>query len=559
MAPKAKGASQPSDRPRSPARTEASKSSPPKSPRAAQLPEAKEAEIAPASARTGASHRKSLLDQIEPLPGKALAEPSTPKLLRRCRSTTPVRPKGPTTFRGLLQDNETVAGWVEHDTRIRCTMPLNPAAEEEEDRGPLPVHPAAEAAKQRGKKQRGVKRYAGIGAQASNVDQIIFGRDMDYSQGDGGDQAAYAGRAGVSSQAHVKAGGVKKVEMTQRETLVHSPYGVTSDEKEPERRCESSPLSPNCSPGMAEVFGNEPVNEDKVEAARLACFGDAAGTRSWKSSPKPKREDGPRTPRSSGDLVSKVVFGGQGSVPEKESLADARKKRVDSSRAFVDLAGRNSAELNNTRGKRHVAWSESSGSAGCPSGSLGDHQAGWHPEARDRLVKMAAGFEEPHCAMRCVSGKVLNGQATPRQEALWAERKANIHREVPGKKHLGVGMASAASQADIFGRSSTPPSGFGTPRHSNSLFEGSAGKPSTFAEWDLPRPSRSMTPPRNLRFADLGKTDVLGRPVLHGIPSWSRGATSTILEGGDRRIRGVSDRPHPTFGRSNVGCLLNGE
>lgn len=35
----------------------------------------------------------------------------------------------------------------------------------------LPIHPAVEAAQLAGKKRRGVKRYVGIGAQASSVDQ----------------------------------------------------------------------------------------------------------------------------------------------------------------------------------------------------------------------------------------------------------------------------------------------------------------------------------------------------------------------------------------------------
>eukprot|EP00913_Durusdinium_trenchii_P007264 g6828.t1 len=69
-------------------------------------------------------------------------------------------------------------------------MPLNPTAEdgggedkpwtfwkmqtetlESSEAKALPVHPAAQAAQEKGKKRRGVKRYAGIGAQASCVDQ----------------------------------------------------------------------------------------------------------------------------------------------------------------------------------------------------------------------------------------------------------------------------------------------------------------------------------------------------------------------------------------------------
>ena len=48
----------------------------------------------------------------------------------------------------------------------------------------LPVHPAVEAAQLAGKKRRGVKRYVGIGAQASSVDQALQKADRASRAGD---------------------------------------------------------------------------------------------------------------------------------------------------------------------------------------------------------------------------------------------------------------------------------------------------------------------------------------------------------------------------------------
>ncbi|CAE6959337.1 unnamed protein product [Symbiodinium natans] len=505
---------------------------------------------------------------------------STPKVINKgSRSLTPKRPQGPSTF-GASKENETVAGWVEHDTRIRSTMPLNPAAEERGEKATLAVHPALEAAREKGKKPRGVKRYAGIGAQASSVDQVIFGRDMDFSgEGDGTDLAEYDGRAGLSSQSVPRAGGVKKVDAAPRGAWNNgSPVGSSCEEAAAKVRSPSDcrPLSPNRSPGVAKVFGQNSAfhaEEQHVQAAREAFFGkDSAGAPSWKS-PKASKQEGSRT---GVDLVGAVVFGQTGAaLPETSSVADSRKRRVDVKVCFADTAGQKSAELHAHKGKRvGVQCKDTSGSAGCPSANLCTLQAGWHPEARDRLVRTASGFHEPHCAMKCTTDKVVYGQMTPRQsEPLWAERKANLLREYPGRKHLGaLEMPFMSQQADIFcdghRRTATPPpssgSGFATPRgHSRSgasLFEGSAGKPTALAEWDQPRPTRALTPPPRQRV----EADAFGKPTIHGVPTWARDKHSSVLEGGQRRLKGhaqmpLTERQHPIFGRSNVACLLGGE
>ncbi|CAE7849370.1 unnamed protein product, partial [Symbiodinium microadriaticum] len=162
----------------------------------------------------------------------------TPKIIKKGTRSTPKRPQGPSTF-GMSQENETVAGWVEHDTRIRRTMPLNPTSEERAEKANLAVHPALEAARAKGKRLRGVKRYAGIGAQASSVDQVIFGRDMDFSgEGDGTDLAEYDGRAGLSSQSVPRAGGVKKVDAPKEAWI--SPGRASSKEPGSPSDCHSS-------------------------------------------------------------------------------------------------------------------------------------------------------------------------------------------------------------------------------------------------------------------------------------------------------------------------------
>jgi len=424
-----------------------------------------------------------------------------------------------------MLENETVAGWVEHDTKIRNAMPLNPTAQECEGDKALPLHPAAEAALLRGKKRRGVKRYAGIGAQSSCVDQVIFGRDMDFTTlGDDTDVKAYEGSAGLPSRNNLKAGGVKKMETLRKDTaLVHTAFGVTVQVQERDRRGRQTAASPFNSPGVAEVLGYEPPGRN----LEVQAWNGAAGARP--KSPRVKAQDTSRPT----NLVAAVVFGEGGPVPENNSLADSRKKRVDpSTETFADLAGRTSAELHEHRGKRLVAWPDgrastgSSGSAGCPSSSLGDQLAGWHPEARDRLKKTAAGFEEPHSAMNCMSDKVLYCQASPRHEPLWTERKANVHRQVPGRKHLGsLGMPFMEQQADIFAaRSVTPPPqrAAGTPPRSR------INGPDPWKEWDLPRPSRSITPPR---------TNC--NEIVHGMPSHAEG----------RRLR--SGGRNPAFGASS--------
>lgn len=457
----------------------------------------------------------------------------------------------------MSQENETVAGWVEHDTRIRRTMPLNPTSEERAEKANLAVHPALEAARAKGKRLRGVKRYAGIGAQASSVDQVIFGRDMDFSgEGDGTDLAEYDGRAGLSSQSVPRAGGVKKVDAPKEAWI--SPGRASSKEPGSPSDCHSSansntkgPLSPNQSHGVGEVFGQgcpSQVEQQQIQAARVAVFGrDSAGAPSWK--PKAAKQDG----RGGANLVGAVVFGQGTGPPETGSVADSRKRRVDPKVCFVDTAGQTSAEIHVDKGKRvGTQWKDTSGSAGCRSENLCTLQAGWHPEARDRLVKAASGFHEPACAMKCTTDKVVYGQLTPRQsEPLWAERKANILREYPGRKHLGaLGMPFMAQQADIFSdgsrRTATPPpsAGLATPRGQNrsvaSLFEGSAGKPTALAEWDQPRPTRARTPPPARRCAEEGGAG----------PSF----------GHVRRMKGASlpltERQHPLYGRSNVACLL---
>lgn len=554
MAPKAKakGTAEPPAPTRSKTPPRTSKGTPtPRAPVAASTEKPKVQSQADDRGAGGASkERHKKLDSLDLLPSKGEREPlHVPKLLRS-RSSPPKAPSGPSTFGSSKEDNETVAGWVEHDTKIRNAMPLNPTAEDLSCEKALPLHPAAEAALSRGKKRRGVKRYAGIVAQSSRVDQVVFGRDLDFTTtGDDSDLKAYEGSAGLPSHFHMKAGGVKKIETPKDSALIHTPLGVTAEAKQEENRRKEfrhPALSPFHSPGMAEVFGHD-EGGPMEDPARSPIHHGAAGARPFRS-PKVRPQE---TSRST-NLVAAVVFGGEGDVPEKSSLAESRKKRVDPTETFADLAGRISAELNfhEKRGKRLVAGreSDSSGSAGCPSSSLADQLAGWHPEARDRLKKTAVGFEEPPSALNCVSGKVLYGQASPRQEPLWAERKANAQRQVPGRKHLGaLGMPFMEQQADIFAtkplvRSLTPPPhvGCGTPRSrmSAEFFNGSAGKPSTFAEWDLPRPSRSVTPP-----PQRGPKD----EKVHGIPSQHADNA--------RRARGG---PNPAFGPSTVGSLLCG-
>lgn len=480
------------------------------------------------SAKATPPVRQESLDAVEEPPSKDREPLHVPKLLRS-RSSPPKAPSGPNTFGASKEDNETVAGCVEHDTRIRSGMPLNPTAEESSEAKALPVHPAAQAAQEKGKKRRGVKRYAGIGAQASCVDQVIFGRDMDFtSVGDDKDAKEYDGRAGLPSRGAFKAGGVKKADGPKQGNLVHGFSGVTVEvqAEKVKKRAPGTLTSPNCSPGITEVFRlSKPEKDVKV------AWGSGAGAgKSHKA-----RTQEALTHR--GTQVSAVVFGGEGHVTEKSSVADSRKKRVDPQEAFADLAGRKCAELHEVRGKRLVTRDSDSGSAGCPSSSLGDQLAGWHPEARDRLVRTAAGFEEPQSAIGCDTGKVLYGQATPRKEALWAERKANALRQVPGRKHLGtLQMPFMDQQADIFQEAArtTPSSGSMV----CSLFEGSAGKPSTLSEWDVPKPSRSVTPPPK------------PSDKVYGLPS-----QTASMEGGVRRTRGASG-PNPVYGPSKVGGLL---
>eukprot|EP00439_Symbiodinium_sp_Y106_P040319 s3502_g4.t3 len=467
----------------------------------------------------------------------------TPKIIKKGTRSAPKRPQGSSTF-GMSQENETVAGWVEHDTRIRRAMPLNPTSREEAGKADLAVHPALEAARAKGKRFRGVKRYAGIGAQASSVDQVIFGRDMDFSgEGDGTDLAEYDGRAGISSQSVPRAGGVKKV---FRGGCRHSPGNSNTT---------GGPVSPNQSHGVAEVFGGSVEQQQKqIQAARVAVFGrDSAGAPSWKSA-KATKQDG----RGGADLVGAVVFGQAGAGPPETLAASRSKRRVDPKVCFVDTAGQTSAEIHVDKGKRvGTQYKDTSGSAGCCSENLCTLQAGWHPEARDRLVKAASGFHEPACAMKCTTDKVVYGQLTPRQsEPLWAERKANILREYPGRKHLrALGMPFMAQQADIFSdgsrRTATPPSSsasglatsMGQNRSVASLFEGSAGKPTALAEWDQPRPTRARTPPA--RPAGRRCAEAEGPPGSPSAPS------------GQVRRKGAmpTERQHPLFG-SNVACLL---
>ncbi|CAL1158890.1 unnamed protein product, partial [Cladocopium goreaui] len=256
----------------------------------------------------GASkERHKKLDSLDLLPSKGEREPlHVPKLLRS-RSSPPKAPSGPSTFGSSKEDNETVAGWVEHDTKIRNAMPLNPTAEDLSCEKALPLHPAAEAALSRGKKRRGVKRYAGIGAQSSRVDQVVFGRDLDFTTtGDDSDLKAYEGSAGLPSHFHMKAGGVKKIETPKDSALIHTPLGVTAEAKQEENRRKefrrpatayvaqgwpknfvmglaSHPaLSPFHSPGMAEVFGHD-EGGPMEDPARSPIHHGAAGARPFRS------------------------------------------------------------------------------------------------------------------------------------------------------------------------------------------------------------------------------------------------------------------------------------
>jgi len=235
----------------------------------------------------GASkERHKKLDSMDLLPSKGEREPlHVPKLLRS-RSSPPKAPSGPSTFGSSKEDNETVAGWVEHDTKIRNAMPLNPTAEDLSCEKALPLHPAAEAALSRGKKRRGVKRYAGIGAQSSRVDQVIFGRDLDFTTtGDDSDLKAYEGSAGLPSHFHMKAGGVKKIETPKDSALIHTPLGVTAEAKQEENRRKEfrhPALSPFHSPGMAEVFGHD-EGGPMEDPARSPIHHGAAGARPFRS------------------------------------------------------------------------------------------------------------------------------------------------------------------------------------------------------------------------------------------------------------------------------------
>lgn len=293
----------------------------------------------------------------------------TPELLRGARSSPVAKIDNGKQDLGSRNDNQTVASWLAHESKFRTSMPPNAAAQEEEKQHTL--HPTAEATKAKGRKRRGVKMYTNVPTQASTVDQVVFGRDLDFSNSDGGygpfqlDKIEYGGRAGTCTQQNGKAGGLKKVADAPQEQWSIAGDGEQDNGShqgtiEPSNQVHSGTkqLSHLNSVGMAGAFGGDCAMHDELDAARAAFYApgtgmnESAGVPSWnqqKSAARKPVHDGQGMNQANVDDIGQVVFHNQGDGGSISTEAEVRGRRhLDSGQTAVepDMAGRGDVPQN---------------------------------------------------------------------------------------------------------------------------------------------------------------------------------------------------------------------
>lgn len=330
----------------------------------------------------------------------------TPELLRGTRQRPAEKTDNQKHKLGSRNDNQMVASWLAQESKIRTSMPLNSAAEQDEK--PRALHPTAEARMAKGRKRRGVKMYTNVPTQASAVDQVVFGRDMDFSNGEGGygpfqlDKIGYDGRAGIFSQQNGKAGGLKKVAGAPQEQ-----WSIAADEELDNASLLGTTQPPNqAQPGMRELshlnsvgvsgaLGGEGASIDELHAARAAFYtpgtglNDSAGAPSWKEQKSVARKavhDGQGVNQAGVDEVGQVMIHNEGPPISVEKEVRGR-RYLDSAKGAIepDMAGHGDAP-EDEKGTKFLV----TGVAGClfrESGNLGLNVA-------DRGKRILRGYQD---------------------------------------------------------------------------------------------------------------------------------------------------------------------
>eukprot|EP00930_Biecheleria_cincta_P019069 TRINITY_DN14664_c0_g1_i2.p1 TRINITY_DN14664_c0_g1~~TRINITY_DN14664_c0_g1_i2.p1 ORF type:complete len:723 (-),score=107.71 TRINITY_DN14664_c0_g1_i2:486-2654(-) len=457
-------------------------------------------------------------ETAEPVPEPSPPSPArlrmrTPELLRGpgARSSPAAKNDDGKRDSGNRSDNQTVASWIANDSKFRTSLPLNPAAEEEERQHTL--HPTAEATMAKGRKRRGVKMYTNVPTQASTVDQVVFGRDLDFSNADAGylpwkmDRIEYDGRAGTSTQRNGRAGGLKQVaDAPQEQWSIAGDW----DQDDGSQQGRIEPLSHLNSAGMTGAFGGDSAAmNDELDAAKAAFYvpgtgmNESAGVPSWKEQKSSARiavHDAQGFNRADVDEVAQVMIHNEGPISEEKEVRGRR--HLDSAQDAIqpDMAGRGRLPDNlgtkllvpgvagcifrgseaqglnvADRGKRILKGYQDVGGEGQVAGSLTAHiqqngigflPSDWRKAKlkdhgpRASQVVHGRGSVVPqrfvHRATRCITDKLIYQQLEPRMEPLVPTHQLEIlggEEKARGKKHLAhMDLPATQQRAVIYER-----------------------------------------------------------------------------------------------------------